>query len=58
LLKSDSYNAAEQAALQKLELDSKWKDRSISTDYSADDLSVTWGFTDDAPVSSRIIRGC
>ena len=30
LLGSDSYNAAEQAALQKLELDRKWKDLSIS----------------------------
>jgi hypothetical protein len=39
LLGSDSYNAAEQSALQKLELDRKWKDLSVSTDYSADGLS-------------------
>ena len=41
LLGSDSYNAAEQAALRKLELDRKWKDLSISTDYSSDDVSAT-----------------
>ena len=41
LLGSDSYNAAERAALQKLELDRKWKDLSISTDYSSDDVSGT-----------------
>ena len=40
LLGSDSYNAAEQAALQKLELDRKWKDLSISTDYASDDFSA------------------
>jgi NAD(P)-dependent dehydrogenase (short-subunit alcohol dehydrogenase family) len=40
LLGSDSYNAAEQASLQKLELDRKWKDLSISTDYSSDDVSA------------------
>ena len=39
LLGSDSYNAAEQSALQKLELDRKWKDLSVSTDYSADGFS-------------------
>jgi len=39
-LGSDSYNAAEQAALQKLELDRKWKDLSISTDYASDDFSA------------------
>jgi NAD(P)-dependent dehydrogenase (short-subunit alcohol dehydrogenase family) len=39
LLGSDSYNAAEQSALQKLELDRKWKDLSASTDYSADGIS-------------------
>jgi NAD(P)-dependent dehydrogenase (short-subunit alcohol dehydrogenase family) len=39
LLGSDSYQAAEQAALQKLELDRKWKDLSISTDYASDDIS-------------------
>jgi NAD(P)-dependent dehydrogenase (short-subunit alcohol dehydrogenase family) len=40
LLGSDSCNAAEQAALQKLELDRKWKDLSISTDYAPDDFSA------------------
>jgi NAD(P)-dependent dehydrogenase (short-subunit alcohol dehydrogenase family) len=40
LLGSDSYNAAEQAALQKLELDRKWKDLSISTDYVSGDFSA------------------
>ena len=40
LLGSDSYNAAEQAALQKLELDRKWKDLSISTDYASGDFSA------------------
>lgn len=39
LLGSDSYNAAEQAALQKLDLDRKWKDLSISTDYASDGIS-------------------
>jgi NAD(P)-dependent dehydrogenase (short-subunit alcohol dehydrogenase family) len=39
LLGSDSYNAAEQSALQKLELDRRWKDLSVSTDYSAGGLS-------------------
>jgi NAD(P)-dependent dehydrogenase (short-subunit alcohol dehydrogenase family) len=39
LLGSDSYNAAEQSAFQKLELDRKWKDLSVSTDYSADGFS-------------------
>src|SRR6195256_3984576 len=39
LLGSDSYNAAEQAALQKLELDRKWKDLSDSTDYASGDFS-------------------
>src|SRR6202049_3637579 len=39
-LGSDSYNAAEQAALQKLELDRKWKDLSNSTDYASGDLST------------------
>jgi NAD(P)-dependent dehydrogenase (short-subunit alcohol dehydrogenase family) len=34
LLGSDSYNAAEKSALEKLELDKKWKDLSVSTDYS------------------------
>jgi NAD(P)-dependent dehydrogenase (short-subunit alcohol dehydrogenase family) len=40
LLGSDSYNAAEQAALQKLESDRKWKDLSSSTDYASGDLSA------------------
>src|SRR6201993_764302 len=40
LLGSDSYNAAEQAALQKLDLDRKWKDLSISTDYASGDVSA------------------
>jgi hypothetical protein len=40
LLGSDSYNAAEQAALQKLELDRKWKDLSDSTDYASGDFSA------------------
>jgi NAD(P)-dependent dehydrogenase (short-subunit alcohol dehydrogenase family) len=39
LLGSDSYNAAEQSALQKLELDRRWKDLSVSTDYSPGGLS-------------------
>jgi len=30
----------EQSALQKLELDGKWRDLSVSTDYSADGLSA------------------
>jgi len=40
LLGSDSYNAAEQAALQKLEWDRKWKGLSISTDYASGDFSA------------------
>src|SRR5258705_3150546 len=40
LLGSDSYNAAEQSALQKLELDRKWKDLSDSTDYASGDFSA------------------
>jgi NAD(P)-dependent dehydrogenase (short-subunit alcohol dehydrogenase family) len=40
LLGSDSYGAAEKAALQKLELDRKWKELSISTDYPSDDISA------------------
>lgn len=35
LLGSDSYNAAEKSALDKLESDRKWKDLSVSTDYSS-----------------------
>jgi hypothetical protein len=38
LLGRDSYQAAEQAALQKLELDRKWKDLSDSTDYASGDF--------------------
>ena len=33
LLGSDSYNAAEKSALDKLESDRKWKDLTVSTDY-------------------------
>ena len=40
LLGSDSYHAAEQAALQKLEADRKWKDLSTSTDYASGDISA------------------
>src|ERR1700758_629106 len=40
LLGSDSYAAAEQTALQKLESDRKWKDLSLSTDYSPDDITI------------------
>ncbi|WP_263358632.1 oxidoreductase [Acidicapsa ligni] len=35
LLGSDSYNAAEGSALAKLESDRKWKELSLSTDYSS-----------------------
>jgi len=35
LLGSDSYNAAEKSALDKLESDRKWKDLTVSTDYSS-----------------------
>src|ERR1700730_13945913 len=41
LLGSDSYNAAEQAALQKLEMDRKWKDLSGSTDYASGDRCLS-----------------
>ena len=37
LLGSDCYAAAEKSALEKLESDRRWKDLSISTDYSADE---------------------
>jgi NAD(P)-dependent dehydrogenase (short-subunit alcohol dehydrogenase family) len=40
LLGSDSYNAAERSALEKLELDRKWKDVSLSTDLSSEELSI------------------
>jgi NAD(P)-dependent dehydrogenase (short-subunit alcohol dehydrogenase family) len=36
LLGTDSYNAAEQHALQKLESDRKWKNLSFSTDHSSE----------------------
>jgi NAD(P)-dependent dehydrogenase (short-subunit alcohol dehydrogenase family) len=36
LLGTDSYNVAEQHALQKLESDRKWKNLSFSTDHSSD----------------------
>ena len=35
LLGSDSYNAAEKSALDKLESDRKWKDLTVSTYYSS-----------------------
>ena len=35
LLGSDSYNAAEKSALDKLESDRKWRDLTVSTDYSS-----------------------
>ena len=35
LLGSDSYAAAEKSALEKLESDSKWREISLSTDYSS-----------------------
>src|SRR6202140_5470300 len=40
LLGSDSYNAAEQSALQKLEADRNWKDLSTSTDYASGDIAA------------------
>jgi len=40
LLGSDSYHAAEQAALQILEADRKWRDLSTSTDYASGDISA------------------
>jgi NAD(P)-dependent dehydrogenase (short-subunit alcohol dehydrogenase family) len=40
LLGTDSYNAAEQSALQQLESDRKWKNLSISTDHSSDSVSA------------------
>jgi len=36
LLGSDSYAAAEKSALEKIESDKKWKDFSLSTDYSSE----------------------
>jgi NAD(P)-dependent dehydrogenase (short-subunit alcohol dehydrogenase family) len=37
LLGSDCYAAAEKSALEKLESDRRWKDLSLSTDYSSDE---------------------
>jgi NAD(P)-dependent dehydrogenase (short-subunit alcohol dehydrogenase family) len=38
LLGSDCYAAAEKSALEKLESDRRWKDLSLSTDYSSDEV--------------------
>jgi NAD(P)-dependent dehydrogenase (short-subunit alcohol dehydrogenase family) len=40
LLGSDSYATAEKSALEKLESDRRWKDLSLSTDYSSDKTHV------------------
>jgi len=40
LLGSDGYAAAEKSALEKLEPDRRWKDLSLSTDYSSDETQV------------------
>jgi NAD(P)-dependent dehydrogenase (short-subunit alcohol dehydrogenase family) len=40
LLGSDCYAAAEKNALEKLESDRRWKDLSLSTDYSSDAIRV------------------
>src|ERR1700686_1019508 len=40
LLGSDCYAAAEKSALEKLESDRRWKDLSLSTDYSSDETHV------------------
>jgi NAD(P)-dependent dehydrogenase (short-subunit alcohol dehydrogenase family) len=40
LLGSDSYAAAEKSALEKLASDRQWKDLSLSTDYSSDEIHV------------------
>jgi NAD(P)-dependent dehydrogenase (short-subunit alcohol dehydrogenase family) len=40
LLGSDSYAAAEKSALEKLESDGRWKELSLSTDYSSDAARV------------------
>jgi len=40
LLGSDCYAAAEKSALEKLESDRRWKDLSLSTDYSSDAIRV------------------
>jgi hypothetical protein len=40
LLGTDSYAAAEESALEKLESDRKWKNLSTSTDYLADEVAA------------------
>ena len=40
LLGSESYAAAEQESLGKIESDRHWKDLSFSTDYSSDETHV------------------
>jgi NAD(P)-dependent dehydrogenase (short-subunit alcohol dehydrogenase family) len=40
LLGSDSYAAAEKSALEKAASDKRWRDLSLSTDYSSDDTDV------------------
>jgi NAD(P)-dependent dehydrogenase (short-subunit alcohol dehydrogenase family) len=40
LLGSDAYAAAEKSALEKLESDGRWKDLSLSTDYSSNAARV------------------
>jgi NAD(P)-dependent dehydrogenase (short-subunit alcohol dehydrogenase family) len=40
LLGSDSYAAAENSALEKIESDRRWKDLSLSTDYSSNAAGV------------------
>jgi NAD(P)-dependent dehydrogenase (short-subunit alcohol dehydrogenase family) len=40
LLGSDSYAAAEKSDLEKLESDRRWKDLSLSTDYSSNETRV------------------
>jgi hypothetical protein len=40
LLGSDGYAAAEKSALEELESDRRWKDLSLSTDYSSDEIHL------------------
>jgi NAD(P)-dependent dehydrogenase (short-subunit alcohol dehydrogenase family) len=40
LLGSDAYAAAEKIALEKSDLDRRWKDLSLSTDYSSNETTV------------------
>ncbi len=40
LLGSDSYAAAEKSALERLESDRRWKDLSLSTDYSSEETRI------------------